>query len=74
MRPYSMGIAIVTNKDHDIDIYLILRYITQTVALLSPNKCMYIKNKVSPIVLYHHVLEILEGHELLNTPLALKEQ
>ena len=71
MQPSLMGIAIVTSKDHDIDIYLISRYITQMVVLLSPNVCMYLKNKVSLTVLYHHVLEILEGHEL---PFPLKEQ
>ena len=47
---YSMGVAIATSKDHDIDIYLLSRYITQMVVLLSPNVHMYLKNKVSLIV------------------------
>ena len=43
-----MGIAIVTSKNHDIDIYLISRYIAKTVVLLSPNimKCVCIANNL----------------------------
>ena len=32
-----MAIVIVHSKDHDIDIYLISRYIAQIVVLLSPS-------------------------------------